>query len=102
MLKLFEPLYKLLKPEKIDTDNLVFRLHYKVMCITYAVSSLIFLLFKATLPLFILFSAMLTSKQYFGQPIECNSKGIPDSMINTYCWTHGTYTVKALEHVTVH
>ena len=53
------------------------------------------------MPLFILFSAMLSSKQYFGQPIECNSHGIPDSMINTYCWTHGTYTVKALEHVTV-
>ena len=30
MQNLFEPLYKLLKPEKIDTDNLVFRLHYKV------------------------------------------------------------------------
>ena len=41
MLKLFEPLYKLLKPDKIDTDNLVFRLHYKVMCITYAFLSLI-------------------------------------------------------------
>ena len=44
---------------------------------------------------------MLTSKQYFGQPIECQSQGIPDNIINTYCWTHGTYTVKALEHVTV-
>ena len=57
--------------------------------------------FQVTFPLFILFSVMLTSKQYFGQPIECQSKGIPDSIINTYCWTHGTYTVKALEHVTV-
>ena len=26
----FEPLMKLLKLEKIETDNLVFRLHYKV------------------------------------------------------------------------
>ena len=33
MQNLFEPLLKLLKPEKIDTDNLVFRFHYKVICI---------------------------------------------------------------------
>ena len=33
MQNLFEPLFKLLKPEKIDTDNLVFRFHYKVICI---------------------------------------------------------------------
>ena len=56
---------------------------------------------KVTVPLFLLFSAMLTCKQYFGEPIECYSKGIPDHIMNTYCWTHGTYTVKDLEHVTV-
>ena len=44
---------------------------------------------------------MLTSKQYFGQPIQCSSTGIDENIINTYCWTHGTYTVKTLEHVTV-
>ena len=84
MLIFFEPLMKLLRLEKIETDNLVFRLHYKV-----------------TVPIFILFSAMLTAKQYFGDPIECSVKGVETNIVNTYCWTHGTYTVKALEHVTV-
>ena len=79
----FEPLMKFLKLEKIETDNFVFRLHYKV-----------------TLPMFILFSAMLIAKQFFGDPIDCFVQGIPTGIVNTYCWTHGTYTVKALEHIT--
>jgi len=83
MQSFFEPLMKFLKLEKIETDNLVFRLHYKV-----------------TLPMFILFSAMLTAKQYFGDPIDCFVQGVPTGIVNTYCWTHGTYTVKALEHIT--
>ena len=51
--------------------------------------------------MFILFSAMLTGKQYFGDPIDCMVQGVPNSIVNTYCWTHGTYTVKDHEHFTV-
>jgi len=83
MQSFFEPLLKLLKLEKIETDNYVFRLHYKL-----------------TFPLFILFSAMLTATQYFGNPIDCMVQGVPNSIVNTYCWTHGTYTIKDLEHFT--
>merc|ERR1712137_1310617 len=75
---------KFFKLEKIETDNLIFRLHYKV-----------------TFPVFILFSAMLTGNQYFGNPIDCLTQaGVSQSLMNTYCWTHGTYTVKRFEHVT--
>ena len=57
---------------------------------------------QVTFPVFILFSAMLTTKQYFGDPIDCLTvQGLSSSMINTYCWTHGTFTVKDLDHVTV-
>ena len=56
---------------------------------------------KVTFPLFILFSAMLTATQYFGNPIDCMVQGVPASIVNTYCWTHGTYTIKELEHFTV-
>ena len=56
---------------------------------------------KVTFPLFILFSAMLTATQYFGNPIDCMVQGVPASIVNTYCWTHGTYTIKDLEHFTV-
>jgi len=84
MLGFFDPLMKFLKLEKIETDNLIFRLHYKV-----------------TFPVFILFSAMLTGNQYFGNPIDCLTQaGVSQSLMNTYCWTHGTYTVKRFEHVT--
>ena len=69
--------------------------------------------------MFILFSAMLTATQYFGiilfkytcfketdqnlkgNPIDCMVQGVPNSIVNTYCWTHGTYTIKDLEHFTV-
>ena len=44
---------------------------------------------------------MLTAKQYFGDPIDCFVSGVPAGIVNTYCWTHGTYTVTSLEHITV-
>ena len=52
-------------------------------------------------PLCVLFSSLLTAYQFSGQAIDCMVQGgIPDSMINNYCWTHGTYTVKDMEHIT--
>ena len=98
----FEPLMKLLKLEKIETDNLVFRLHYKVPSYIYTIqyNPSIYNL-QITFPIFILFSAMLTAKQYFGDPIDCFVSGVPAGIVNTYCWTHGTYTVTSLEHITV-
>jgi len=74
---------KLLKFQKIETDNFVFRLHYKV-----------------TFPVLVLFSLMLTSTQYFGNPIDCTTSGVDKSIVSTYCWTHGTYTVQNLQGVT--
>ena len=43
---------------------------------------------------------MLTSTQYFGNPIDCTTSGVDKSIVSTYCWTHGTYTVQNLEGVT--
>ncbi len=45
---------KLLKFESVATDNLVFRLHYKV-----------------TISLLIVSSGLLAAKQFFGDPIDC-------------------------------
>ena len=36
---------------------------------------------------------MLTAKQYFGDPIDCFVQGVDKSLVTTYCWVHGTYTV---------
>ena len=38
---------------------------------------------------------MLTSSQNFGNPIDCTVSGVENKgLVNTYCWTHGTYTVQ--------
>src|SRR5688572_24489953 len=42
-----------------------------------------------------LFSASLvmTSRQYWGDPIDCTQteSGIPGNMLDQYCWVHTTY-----------
>lgn len=72
-LKSFKPLVKL---EQIHTDNNVFKLHYKV-----------------TVILLLAFSVLLTSKQYFGDPIDCDVEERKE-VIDTFCWISGTFTVK--------
>lgn len=68
-----------LKLEKVHTDNNVFKLHYKV-----------------TVALLLAFSLLLTSKQYFGNPIECDisSSNLDKGFVNNYCWIFGTFTVE--------
>lgn len=66
----------LVKVEKIHTDNNVFKLHYKF-----------------TVMLLIVFSILLTSKQYFGDPIDCDVESARKDVIDTYCWIYGTYIV---------
>merc|ERR1712212_331922 len=80
MLSFFQQFQKFCKPEKVAIDNLVFRLHYKV-----------------TVILLVVFSAMVTAKQYFGDPIECFVQGVPAKTVSTYCWVHGTYTLRNLK-----
>ena len=49
----------------------------------------------------VLFSLMLTSTQYFGNPIDCTVSGVENKgLVNTYCWTHGTFTVQNKKGVT--
>lgn len=75
---LFRWFKPLLKVEKVSIDNNVFRLHYKF-----------------TMIMLIIFAIILSSKQYFGDPIKCDV-GIDRSkdVIETYCWIYGTYIVK--------
>jgi len=75
----FLPFKNLIKSERVAIDNEVFRLHYRF-----------------TVTLFVVFSAMLTAKQFFGDPITCHARGEKDlqGLITTYCWVHGTYTLR--------
>ncbi|KAG5891732.1 hypothetical protein JTB14_000335 [Gonioctena quinquepunctata] len=76
MIDFYQSLKSLLKLEKIHTDNNVFKLHYKV-----------------TVVMLVSFSILLTSKQYFGDPINCDVEERKD-VINTFCWIYGTFIIK--------
>ncbi|KAK9883601.1 hypothetical protein WA026_001776 [Henosepilachna vigintioctopunctata] len=68
----------LLKIETVRTDNNLFKLHYKF-----------------TVIMLVVFSILLTSKQYFGDPISCDVGGSKPGkdVIELFCWIHGTYIV---------
>jgi hypothetical protein len=86
MLALFTSLKSLTKIEAVKTDNVAFRLFYKGTVLVH-----IFLLI------------LLGSKQYFGDPITCDSSGnkdVPRDVINTYCWISGTWTLKEYTNFT--
>lgn len=72
----FGPLKTLLKIDEICIDNLVFKLHY-----------------KATFLILLGFSAIITCRQYLGDPIDCIVDGIPNNVMETFCWIHSTFTI---------
>lgn len=78
MIHAFTALRGLLKTTDggVRVDNWVFRAHYKL---TAAI------LFGCSL--------LVTSRQYFGDPIYCVADGVPRDVLDAYCWTHSTFTV---------
>ncbi|KAF5280034.1 hypothetical protein FQR65_LT03289 [Abscondita terminalis] len=77
MLDFLNSFKSLIKLEKIHTDNNVFKLHYRF-----------------TVIMLIVFSILITSKQYFGDPINCDVEDDHKNVINTYCWIFGTFRLK--------
>jgi hypothetical protein len=83
MYALFHPLKDFIKKDKTAIDNEVFRAHY-----------------RHTVFILILCTVLLTAKQFFGDPITCHVRGETPGLkdlISTYCWMHGTYTLKVKE-----
>lgn len=81
MIDLFMPFRAFLKFQNVCTDNNVFRMHYKI-----------------TVIMLLVFTLLVTSKQFFGEPIHCmsdNGKETDKDAINNYCWIYGTYTLKS-------
>jgi hypothetical protein len=75
--RLFGSLRGFIKIDHIVTDSFVFRLHHKL-----------------TVAILIGASLLVTSRQYFGDPIDCISRDdIPPNLLDTYCWIHGTFSV---------
>ena len=75
----FDSVKRYLKFDDVWIDNIVFRLHY-----------------KATFIIFFTASLFLTSRQFFGDPIDCYvdvMSGVPGGIMDTYCWIHSTYSI---------
>lgn len=67
----------LIKKDEASTDNLTFKLHYRV--------SFTFLLGCM---------ALVSARQYIGDPIKCMADGsVPGDAMDLYCWIHSTFSV---------
>lgn len=64
----------LLKLPTISIDNAFFRLHYQF-----------------TVMILIAFSLLVTSRQYFGKPIDCHFPDYTHGSLNDYCSVQATY-----------
>lgn len=79
------PLGRAVKIHRIVIDNHMFRLHY-----------------NATTLLLVFFSILVTSTQYFGDPISCvQHDSIPNNVLKTFCWLHGTFNLPEKYNTTV-
>lgn len=79
------PLGRAVKINRIQLDNQVFRLHY-----------------NATSLALLFFSILVTSTQYFGDPINCvQHDSIPNNVLKTFCWIHATFNVPEAYNKTV-
>jgi len=73
---MFKGLASFVQLDDIRIDTNTFRLHY-----------------KATVLFFITGSLLVTSGQYFGDPIDCIVDGVPSGLMDTYCWIHSTFSI---------
>ena len=77
MLGSFSSIKSVLKFKKVKIDATIFRFSYKFSVVLFVASSI-----------------LVTSRQFFGDPIDCvHTNDIPKSVLNTYCWVHSTYTI---------
>lgn len=68
---------------KPTIENTVFKLHYKM-----------------TVTILLAFVVLVCAREYFGDHIKCISdQGVPDHVIQTYCFFMATFTIVSLFHV---
>ena len=83
MLNLVGDIVKYFSFDDVNVDNWVFKLFYKGAFIILLMGSMVGI-----------------TSQYFGEPINCDFKGIDNDMASDYCWIHGSPHMPAnyLEH----
>lgn len=79
-MEVVKALTTIVNADTVQKDNAVFKLHYRF-----------------TVMLLVVFSVLVTTKQYFGDPIKCDlgggGKDLQAGTVETFCWIYGTYTV---------
>ncbi|KAJ8921851.1 hypothetical protein NQ315_008483 [Exocentrus adspersus] len=76
MYKLLGNLASFLKYHEIVTDCAVFRMHNTF-----------------TTALLMACSLIITATQFVGNPIQCIVNGVPNHVVNTFCWISSTFTM---------
>jgi len=74
----------LIKIDEVTIDNAIFKLHYKLTVLILAA-----------------FSFVLSTKQFFGDPISCmtsHKDEFPGNVLNNFCWIHSTYVLPSAWH----
>lgn len=66
----------LFKRDAANTDNLTFKIHYRV-CFSFLLGCM----------------ALVSARQYIGDPINCIVDGVPSGTMDLYCWIHATFSV---------
>lgn len=79
MLEIIDSFKSLLNINKICIDNVIFKLHY-----------------KATFLMLLVFSVVVTARQYIGDPIDCIVDEIPQEIMDSYCWIYSTFTIPSM------
>jgi len=64
------------KSDPASIDNFAFKLHYRATFVVLLVSM-----------------ALVSARQYIGDPIQCIADGIPGGTMDLYCWIHSTFSV---------
>lgn len=70
------PLAKYLQIKRVNIYDIIFTLHS-----------------KCTLVILLVFSVMLSARQYFGDPIYCMTDMKFIQFVHSYCWTFGTFII---------
>lgn len=84
MYNVFSSLKSLIALNKVVIENGVFILHCKV-----------------TVSMLLVFTILITTKQHFGEPIDCFSEKDDVKFaraVDSYCWIHSTFTVNELHN----
>lgn len=87
MIKSFEKVVKhsrILSIRLVSIDNPAFRVHYRL-----------------TFALLLACTTLVCSRQYIGEHIRCISTGVPDRVVETFCFFTTTYTLPNLNNSSV-